>query len=255
MDSLKLIDDYISWYKNNTIVRDFDSYSEIVTPYVNHLNDRVRLYLEEIDKDKIKISDDGQTFNELELLGIDVTTKTREKIISSILSQFGTSLEDDMIYIETDIKDFPKAKHKLLQAIIRTYDLVNTRRNIVTGLFTEEVQAYLYDLDIGGMPNVKLTGRSGIDYQVDYVLGAKKGRPEIWIQILNHFDFNSFTSLYYAYQDISEGRDSKQQAKKLLIYNDVENKPANKAFRAAEAEKSIITFPWSNKANLLELIG
>ena len=47
MDSLKLIDDYVKWYREKLLVTDFDGYSEIVTPYVNHLNDRVRLYLEE----------------------------------------------------------------------------------------------------------------------------------------------------------------------------------------------------------------
>ena len=84
MDSLKLIDDYVKWYREKLLVKDFDGYSEIVTPYVNHLNDRVRLYLEEKPNDLLRISDDGETFNELALAGLDITKETRQRIITSI---------------------------------------------------------------------------------------------------------------------------------------------------------------------------
>lgn len=253
MDSLKLIDDYVKWYKENVIVKNCDGYSELITPYVNHLNDRIRLYVEMTGEQTLRISDDGQTLNELELFGLDVTTKTRQTIIFSVLRQFGTQLDGDLVYIDTDIKHFPKAKHKLIQTIIRLYDLVTTRRSIITSLFAEEVQDYLFQSDIGGTPNVKLTGRSGIDYQVDYIVGARKNRPEIWIQTLNRFDFNSFTTLDYTYRDISEGRGANNQAKKLLIYNDLENQASNKALQAAK-QSEIVTIPWSVKSDVLQLI-
>lgn len=254
MDGLKLVDDYIKWYKENTTIKDFDNYSELTTPYVNHLNDRIRLYVEAIPENKIRISDDGQTLNELELIGIDLSSKTRKQIIYSILRQFGTSINDDIISIESSIKDFPKAKHKLIQSIIRIYDLLNTKRTVITKLFTEEVQNYFFDADLGGTPNVKLTGQSGIDYQVDYVLGARKNRSEVWFQTINHFDFNSFTTLDFIYRDISLGRESTQKAKKVLIFNDVDNKPAQKAIQAIE-NTDIKAIPWSQKDAIIEYIN
>lgn len=254
MDSLKLIDDYVKWYREKLLVKDFDGYSEIVTPYVNHLNDRVRLYLEEKPNDLLRISDDGETFNELALAGLDITKETRQRIITSVLRQFGSKLDEDIVYIECEAKNFPKAKHKMIETIIRLYDLLNTHRSNVTSLFTEEVQDYFYEKDFGGMPNVRLTGYSGIDYQVDYVLGARKNRPEIWVQIVNRFDYNSLARVNYIYQDIANNRDIQQVSKKILIYNDLENKVASKAIQASKVS-DIQLLAWSQKEEFSDLLA
>ena len=105
----------------------------------------MRLYLEEKPNDLLRISDDGETFNELALAGLDITKETRQRIITSVLRQFGSKLDEDIVYIECEAKNFPKAKHKMIETIIRLYDLLNTHRSNVISLFTEEVQDYFYE--------------------------------------------------------------------------------------------------------------
>lgn len=253
LDGIKLIDDYVTWYKNNTIVNTFDDYTQMVTPFVNHLNDRVQLYLESIPGNQIRISDDGETLRELELAGLDLNTPTRKRLQKGILTQFGTKINDDILYIDCDVKDFPKSKHKLIETIMRVYDLLNTQKSTVVSLFTEEVQDYFFENDFGGTPNVKLTGQSSIDYQVDYVIGARKSHPEIWIQLLNHLSFDSFSRVNTIYEDISLGRSFDRDTKKVIIFNDLEQRVSKKTELIA-SNKNILLFPWSNKSQVKEKI-
>ena len=249
MDGLKLIDDYARWYKDNTAVKNLDTYTEITTPFVNHINDRIRLYVEVLENDKIRLSDDGNTINELELYGLDLDVETRKKMSSSILRQFGLKLLDDVIYLDTDLDNFAKSKHKLLEGIIRFYDLTNTKRSNVIKLFTEEVQHYFYEHDFGGTPNVKLTGLSGIDYQVDYIIGETKTKPERLVQTVNHLTFDRFTTFDYIFKDLSPMRLTKAEPQKIIIVNDENYPPQLKAIKGARNE-NIQVIAWSDKEQI-----
>ena len=249
MDGLKLVDDYVKWYRDNTIVSNFDQYSMITTPFVNHLNDRIRLYIESLSNGKIRISDDGETLNELELFGIDLTTKTRASMVSSILSQFGIQRKGNILFIESQIENFAKSKHKLVETIIRFYDISFTKKQNIVQLFAEEVQQYFYEHDFGGTANVKLTGASGIDYQVDYVIGETKKSPERLIQTVNQFTFDRFTTYNYIFNDVSLARTQKKEPKKIIIFNDDLAKPQTKALLGAESEH-VLVLPWSNKKEI-----
>lgn len=249
LDGIKLIDDYVAWYRDNAIVKNFGDYTQLITPFVNHINDRIQLYLESLSDSRVRISDDGETLRELELIGLDLNTETRLRLRQGILNQFGTRLNEDILYIDCEIKDFPKSKHKLIETIIRVYDLMNTRRTIVSSLFSEEVQEYFFEHDFGGTPNVKLTGQSSIDYQIDYVIGARKSHPEIWIQVLNHLTFDSFSRVNTIYEDIYLGRSSEKTPKKVIVFNDFEYKIPKKAELIAPS-KNILLLPWSTKAQV-----
>ena len=105
--SQQLISDYVDWFKNKYSIKQLENADEIVTPFVNHLNDRIRLYIELKANNTIRISDDGNTFNELAMYGLDIKTNTRQKLIHNTLSNFGIQLDDDILYVEATIKDFP----------------------------------------------------------------------------------------------------------------------------------------------------
>ena len=113
--SQQLISDYVDWFKNKYSIKQLENADEIVTPFVNHLNDRIRLYIELKANNTIRISDDGNTFNELAMYGLDIKTNTRQKLIHNTLSNFGIQLDDDILYVEATIKDFPLKKNIQLQ--------------------------------------------------------------------------------------------------------------------------------------------
>ncbi len=55
------------------------------------------------------------TINELEMLGIDINTKTRTKLIQNILNQFNLKLVDKEITADVKNESFAQSKHNLIQ--------------------------------------------------------------------------------------------------------------------------------------------
>ncbi|ETO51362.1 hypothetical protein Y002_14505 [Staphylococcus aureus MUM270] len=72
------------------------------------------------------------TINELEMLGIDINTKTRTKLIQNILNQFNLKLVDKEITADVKNESFAQSKHNLIQGILKIYDLtLTTKSNVV----------------------------------------------------------------------------------------------------------------------------
>lgn len=117
------MDEYFSWLKQSYKYKELDNSTEITTPFKNHLNDYIKIYAYALPNEKIILSDDGLTVNELEMFGIDINTKTREKIIQSVLKQFNLNLENDEIIAKVKNENFAKSKHNLIQGILKIYDI------------------------------------------------------------------------------------------------------------------------------------
>ena len=58
----------------------------------------------------------------------------------------------------------------------------------------------------------------------------------------------------YIYQDIASNRDIQQVSKKILIYNDLENKVASKAIQASKVS-DIQLLAWSQKEEFSDLLA
>lgn len=87
------MNEYFNWLKQNYKYSELDSSVEITTPFRNHINDYIRIYVDFLPDDSIILSDDGLTFNELEMSNINTNTKARNRIIQSILNQFNLTLQ------------------------------------------------------------------------------------------------------------------------------------------------------------------
>ncbi|HAR3712034.1 TPA: DUF1828 domain-containing protein, partial [Staphylococcus aureus] len=138
------MNEYFNWLKQNYIFKELDSSTEITTPFKNHLNDFIRIYADTLPNNEICLSDDGLTINELEMLGIDINTKTRTKLIQNILNQFNLKLVDKEITADVKNESFAQSKHNLIQGILKIYDLTLTTKSNVTNIFYEEVFEFLY---------------------------------------------------------------------------------------------------------------
>ncbi|CAC5542819.1 Domain of uncharacterised function DUF1828 [Staphylococcus aureus] len=66
------------------------------------------------------------------MLGIDINTKTRTKLIQNILNQFNLKLVDKEITADVKNESFAQSKHNLIQGILKIYDLtLTTKSNVV----------------------------------------------------------------------------------------------------------------------------
>lgn len=249
-----LLNNYIDFFTQRFTIEQLDGADEIVTPFTDNLNDLISIYIEYHDNDVIILTDDGNTLDELEMMGLNLKVKTREQLLSSILSGYGVSLDGNKLFIKTNVNNFPQSKHALVQAILKTNDLLFTRKRNVVNLFDEEVWNFLYEEDFGGSEKVDMTGKSGLKYKVDYTLGATKKRPEMIIQFVNNPTFDAVTTQNYIHDDIVLNRINKRNkdTKYYILVNDLENNVPERAKTVIDNSKMEL-LRWSDKKELVRL--
>lgn len=120
------IKEYTNWLYSQYKRSEISDIKEITTPFTNSIGDNFRLYIKE-NKEKITISDDGNTINDLAMLGVDLTTKTRSHYIDSVLQQYGVDMFEEVIKVTGPKDRFPIIKQNILQAILKIDDLYSTR--------------------------------------------------------------------------------------------------------------------------------
>lgn len=100
---------------------------EVRTPYLNHLNDLIILYVVSLENDSTTcfISDDGYTLSEFDLMGID--SESYQVELNLIKGKFGVNIEGTEISVssseDTLIDDF----HKMIHAIIDIDKILTNR--------------------------------------------------------------------------------------------------------------------------------
>lgn len=250
-DIKSLLKDYVKWYESRFTVNQLTKADEIITPFVNHLNDRIALYVTVLDSGKIRLSDDGVTLQELELMGFNFT-KSREKLLDEIKRDFGVHQSGEVLYVVADdINQFPQRKHNLLQAVLKIYDLLFTSNSRVKNMFTEDVYDFLFDNEFGGN-KADLTGASGNKYPIDYILGPTKKRPYTIIQFYNDPNFEKVAAQYYVYNDLKKSITTPRIDLKYVIIANDEKKIPNKSKIVAD-DIGIELIPWHDKKKILEL--
>lgn len=242
--------EYFSWLKQSYKYKTLDGSTEITTPFQNHLNDYIRIYADISPDNYIVLSDDGITLSELEMLGIDIKTKTN--LINSILNQFNLILKNDEIIANTKDNNFSQSKHNLIQGILKIYDLTLTTKSNISNLFYEEVFDFLYNKEITGSAKVAISGESGIKYSIDYIMPGTKTKPEKLINFANNLDFNKITNDAFIYRDVKPNRHNRNNlsSEMIIIANDVEYKISESVQKAANHE-ALSILRWSNKEAIL----
>ncbi|GEO64646.1 DUF1828 domain-containing protein [Companilactobacillus nantensis] len=254
MDTNKWIDDYLKWMKTKYSITSFDNGDEIITPFTNILGNRIAIYVLPIDDNKIQLSDDGNTVNDLILLGIDIKSNVRFRILKDIIKSFNVQLtENNVLKIDGKKGDFPIMKQSLIQAILRIDDLLMTRKNNVKNLFFDDVMNYFDDMEFKGLPNYPVNGGSGHTYKISYAIGKSKSKPLQLIQILNNADFQRISAEIVTFEDIAGNVDYENHNMNYsVIFNDIDNNISDKSKNIAHT-RGLEIIPWSNKESILKL--
>lgn len=254
MDTNKWIDDYLAWMKTKYSFNSFSKGDEIITPFTNIIGDNLAIYVQQLEPNKIKLSDDGNTFNDLILLGIDIKSKSRIEIINSIINTFKLKVtSNNILFIEGKPESFPIMKQSLVQAILRINDLLMTRKNNIKNLFFEDVLTYFDDNEFKGLPNYPVIGGSGNTYKISYAIGKSKIQPLQLIQVLNNADFQRISAEIITFEDIKNNIDyNSDNMNYSVIFNNIENNISDKSQNIARMHDLKI-IPWSDKSKILNL--
>ncbi|MCM8568625.1 DUF1828 domain-containing protein [Gramella jeungdoensis] len=223
---------------------DNENVCSISTPFLDRHNDHLDIYLLK-DNGNILLTDNGYTIADLRMSGMEINTPKRENILKTALNGFGVKVNDkDELYIIANSNNIGQKKHYLLQAMLTVNDMFNLSQETVTSLFKEDVELYFRSKDIFFSKDIKLTGKSGFDHNIDFLIPQTRTKPERLIKTVNSPKKNNILNAIMAFNDVSQSRDTKTA--NYVIYNDIEKEVSNDVIIALE-NYNVKHIPWSHK--------
>ena len=250
MDCQQVINDYLKWIKDNTVVKTVEEgkVCSISTPFLDRHNDHLDIYLLK-NNGTIKLTDNGYTIADLKMSGFEINTPKRENILKTALNGFGVKMNgNDELFIEATAHNVGQKKHYLLQAILSVNDMFNLAQETVYSLFKEDVELYFRSNDIFFSKDIKLSGKSGFDHNIDFLIPATKNKQERLIKAVNTPRKDSILSAIMAFNDINQTRET--ITRNFVVYNDIE-KEVSKDVISALDNYAVKNIPWSKKEQCL----
>jgi len=159
----KLLNEYLNWLSDKTMLRQIDKWVEITTPYLDRHNDYLQIYAKQ-ENGRYLLSDDGYIIQDLIQSGCKLDSKKRKDLLQITLNGFGVQLKDNVLTLYATPSNFALQKHNLIQAMLAVNDLFYLAAPVVENLFLEDVTSWLDLHDIRYIHNVKFTGATGYDH-------------------------------------------------------------------------------------------
>lgn len=210
-----LIDSYIEWLRKGLSVESLDNACELTTPFLDRHNDHLQVYA--LRKNgHILLSDDGYILSDLRTSGLDVSTPKRKAVLETMLRGFGVRVEGKQLVVEASQKNIGQRIHSLIQAMLAVNDMFVMAQPRVASFFWEDVKAFFDDHDIRYNSRVKLTGHTGFDHAIDFLIPHSKGRPERIAQAINAPNRNTISAYLFNLSDTREARGQESEAYAFL---------------------------------------
>ena len=242
-----LIESYLDWLKQKINYKEINGYYEVTTPFVNHINDNIQFYLKRDERDHIYMTDDGETLNNLEMAGVDITTSARKRELDSILNGFGVIVKGNELTTMATPSTFPMRKHNFLQAMMAVDDLFVLASPKVESFFLEDVTNFLHQNNIRFSRNIILQGKSSFQHKFDFLIPSSEKAPERIIKAVSSPKKQNIIAHLFAFEDTKQARHNDG----IMILNDLDKEIAPDVSQAI-AEYGIYDFSWKNREELKE---
>ena len=219
------ISQYYKWLRDNTSYRTDDQtgWSSITTPFMGAFNDPIDIYVKQFGEDKVLLSDDGVTLENLELMGVNVSRSPRRKEwLNYILANYGIKLEDNELISEARMAEFAQKKHNMICAISEISDMEVLVKNTISSLFKEDVRTFFDEQQLIYTPQFITKGKTGIDFTFDFQIAGRT--KEVVIKSFNTLNKINVPNFLFSWEDIKEAREaaSGKELKGLAIINDTD---------------------------------
>ncbi len=242
----QLLDKYLSWLRDKTVLRQIDDWIEITTPYLDRHNDYLQIYAKKQSGGYL-LTDDGYIIEDLSLSGCKLDSEKRQALLEMTLNGFGIQSKNGSLEVHATPENFVLKKHNLLQAMLAINDLFYLAEPLVASLFYEDVVAWLDTNEIRYTPKVKFTGKTGYDHLFDFVIPRSRTRPERIIRAINHPNRQTAQALAFSWIDTKDVRPPNSQA--FAILNDKET-PVTIAVIDALTSYDVKPVLWKNREEI-----
>jgi hypothetical protein len=242
-----LINSYTEWLRQKINYKEVNGYFEVSTPFLNHINDKIQFYLKRDDRDRIHMTDDGDTINNLEMAGVDISSPARQKELQSILNGFGVIIKGNALTTIATPATFPVRKHNFIQAMLSVDDLFILASPKVESFFLEDVTNFLQQNSIRFSPNIILQGKSSFQHKFDFLIPSSAKAPERIIKAVASPKKQNIIAQLFAFEDTKQARNNEG----IMILNDLEREVIPEVVQAIE-EYGISDFSWKDRDKWLD---
>lgn len=246
-----LINSYVSWLKAGLSAECLDTACELTTPFLDRHNDHIQVYAEPRG-DEIVLSDDGYVLADLRTSGLEFTTEKRKAVLDATLNGYGVRLEEGRLTTDADQRNVGQRMHGLIQAMLAVNDMFMMAQPRVAGFFWEDVRDFLESHDVRFASRIKLTGKSGFDHGIDFLIPRSKERPERIVQVINAPSKNSIGAYLFSLSDTREARPQGSEAYAAL--NDQGRSVGADVVDALKAY-NVRPIPWTKRDEYVELLA
>ena len=242
------VDNYYHWLRENTVIENGETsdWFLINTPFIGAYNDNIEIYALK-NGDKLTLSDNGETLNNLELQGVNIQgSKKRRYVLDTILLNYGIKELNNELIIETNLNNFSQSKHNILSAMIEINDLYVLSKHNVASIFKDDVRNYLNSNDIIFTPDFISKGTTGLEFNFDFQIARKD--KEIVLKSFNTINKSNIPSFLFSWEDIKPVRErsTKKEGNAIAIINDTD-KEIKPEFLEALKSKNANYILWSER--------
>ncbi len=246
-----LIDSYVEWLRKGLSVEHLEKACELTTPFLDRHNDHIQIYALR-QNGAILLSDDGYILSDLRTSGLDVNTPKRKATLETMLRGFGVRVENKQLVVEASQKNLGQRIHSLIQAMLAVNDMFVMAQPRVASVFWEDVKAFFDDHEIRYSASVKLTGHTGFDHAIDFLIPHSKTRPERMVQTINAPNRNTISAYLFSLSDTREARG--QQSESYAFLNDQERQIGGDILEALAAYEVKPVY-WSHREQYVQALA
>ena len=211
-----LLEEYWTWLRSKTTLREINDWIEITTPYLDRHNDRLQIYAKR-QGDRYLLTDDGYILEDLEQSGCEIKGGRRQALLEMTLNGFGVREIENELRVYASQDDFALRKHNLVQAMLAVNDIFYVVQPAsVTNLFYEDVVSWFEASEVRYTPNVKFTGISGYDHVFEFVIPKSSERPERIVRSINRPSRDRAQSMAFSWIDTKDARPFESRAYAIL---------------------------------------
>lgn len=240
----ELVRQYQSWMKDCTPLRPaYQGWVQVTTPFLDRHNDGIQIYVRK-DGDRVTISDQGETLDDLEASGLDLSSSAkRQAELETILNINGIVNHDGVLSVSTSVGDFPTRKSAMINAIMRMNDLAMLSHSSVANVFMEDVRNWMRENSLKAIESVPLRGSTGYEYTADFIFPSLPGGSMRILQLLPKPTKQNVAMIVMMNGDIQ-----RSHAMSVLIDDSSATADAIEKADAKLVQHSVSPFKWSDRA-------
>ncbi|MGH2778738.1 MAG: DUF1828 domain-containing protein, partial [Actinomycetota bacterium] len=248
----ELVDEYLRWLREGLSASVVSDACELTTPFLDRHNDHLQLYAKRSDG-KVTLTDDGYIYSDLLASGLEFNTPKRKAALDTTLHGFGVRLDErNHLVVEATTRNLGQKVHSLIQAMVGVNDMFLLAQSRVASFFFEDVRSFLDAHEIRYIDRVKISGTSGFDHAIDFLIPKSASRPERLLQTINVPTKSTVTSYLFTLTDTRDARGADSEA--YVFLNDEDQTVSGGTIEALEAY-NVTPARWTRRDEFVEALA